>query len=353
MKKIGLFTFVILSTITVYAISNAEEFNTNIQKRIRERRESAKKLSELGKMLLIYANYNQEKYPSELSKLKDYDKDEMLDWAIKNVEFTGADKSVTIAPDEIIAYDRIMLNENPEGTNVLYNDCHVAFEKADLLKEKGFVVSLAKQKAHIKIEARILFVSESFLTNLKDANIITDVNCGELLNEQQSDFVLRSAQSHRDAKMLTAPGVTVLDGEGATISITKDVNCITGYRQAGRFPFAKSRPIYKTKTAGLIFKVDSKLEQNGCIKLNTDLTYTNIEPKGIKEQKKCRFPIIETVQSKSEVMIPSEQTLMIVENKITEKFDCKKGEAKFRYIVILIKAKEINPAEKQTNKCGN
>ncbi|OHB44798.1 MAG: hypothetical protein A2Y13_11190 [Planctomycetes bacterium GWC2_45_44] len=212
---------------------------------------------------------------------------------------------------------------------------------------------MSKFKKQIKIEARILFVSESSLTNLKDANVITDVNCGELLSEQQNDFVLRSIQSHRDAKLLTAPRVTVLDGEGATISITKDVNCITGYRQTGRFPFAKSRPIYETKTAGLIFKVNSKLKQNGCIKLNTDLTYTNIEPKGIKEQKKCRFPIIETVQSKSEVMIPNGQTLMFCGNKITEKFDCKKGEAKFKYIMILIKAKEINPAEKQTNKCGN
>ncbi len=104
-----------------------------MQKRV----ESAKKLSDLGKVLFIYANDNEEKYPDDINDLRPYGRDEsIVDWALENVEYLGKGKDITIQPQAVIAYDKIMLDKG-EGTNVLFNDYHVEFCKAKRLKELG------------------------------------------------------------------------------------------------------------------------------------------------------------------------------------------------------------------------
>ena len=99
--------------------------------------ESANKLKALGKALLIYANDHGDKYPDTLKDVKYYMRNEQdFQWTIKNVEYTGKSKEVTISPYAVIAYDKTLL-EKGEGTNVLYNDLHVAFEKPKRLEKLG------------------------------------------------------------------------------------------------------------------------------------------------------------------------------------------------------------------------
>ncbi len=107
--------------------------------KLQKRVESANKLSELGKAILIFASDHDEKYPDSLEEAKSYLRNEQdFQWFIENVEYPGKGKRVTISPQAVIAYDKTLLEqEDSHGTNVLYNDAHVAFEKIERLEKLG------------------------------------------------------------------------------------------------------------------------------------------------------------------------------------------------------------------------
>jgi beta-lactamase regulating signal transducer with metallopeptidase domain len=115
------------------------------EKEMEARIESAKKLSDFGKALLIYANDHDDKYPVNMEDVNSYLRNKRdLDWLIENIEYLGKGKSIIISPTSLLAYDETLLKKkNCEGTNVLYNDGRVAFEKAEKLKELGII---SKQK---------------------------------------------------------------------------------------------------------------------------------------------------------------------------------------------------------------
>jgi beta-lactamase regulating signal transducer with metallopeptidase domain/uncharacterized protein YihD (DUF1040 family) len=108
--------------------------------RLKQRTESMGKLRKIGLALVIYANEHNEKYPDSLDKLKSYIQDDVLDWAKDNIVYLGRGKSITADPQTAIAYDKTLLKkENSQGTNVLYNDTHVAFRKTKQLKQLGLI----------------------------------------------------------------------------------------------------------------------------------------------------------------------------------------------------------------------
>ena len=106
---------------------------------IEMRVESAKKLSELGRALLIYANDHKDSYPNSLVRLSDYFRNvEDFNWVFENAAYRGSGKTTSAPPDAVMAYDKKLI-KNGNGTNVLYNDCHVSFEKPDKLKKLDIV----------------------------------------------------------------------------------------------------------------------------------------------------------------------------------------------------------------------
>jgi len=109
--------------------------------------ESAEKLQILGKALIIYANDDDaSRYPNTLPELVegDYMSRALLEWAAENVEYLGKGKGAADPPGTPIAYDKTLL-EKGDGTNVLYNDSHVAFvEKGERLERLGIRGSLAE-----------------------------------------------------------------------------------------------------------------------------------------------------------------------------------------------------------------
>ncbi|HBG78470.1 MAG TPA: hypothetical protein DDW84_06465 [Phycisphaerales bacterium] len=108
-------------------------------KKLHNRISSAKRLSELGKTLIVFANDNNEKYPESLQDLSKVDVNaEDLAWLMKNIEYIGHKVRQTDLPNAVIAYDKALFEEeNSEGTNVLYNDLHVSFEKNNSLEKLG------------------------------------------------------------------------------------------------------------------------------------------------------------------------------------------------------------------------
>lgn len=61
-------------------------------------------------------------------------------------------------------------------------------------------------------------------------NLVGGVSYGTpVLDDLAVTFLLRATQAHRDAKMVTAPRVTVISGERATINLSKTVRYISNY----------------------------------------------------------------------------------------------------------------------------
>ena len=61
---------------------------------------------------------------------------EVYDSLIQNVMYHGKNKQHGQSPNVIIAYDKTMLGENADGTNVLYSDAHVEFREAEWLEKQ-------------------------------------------------------------------------------------------------------------------------------------------------------------------------------------------------------------------------
>jgi prepilin-type processing-associated H-X9-DG protein len=102
---------------------------------------SGSQLAGIGKAMFIYANDNNDVYPSDLKKLV-----EKADLSPKSLEsprkpknFSGPSFIYITGQNPKMDSGNILVYENPEfcrdGVNVLYNDGHVTFEKWDDFKK--------------------------------------------------------------------------------------------------------------------------------------------------------------------------------------------------------------------------
>ncbi|HBG26125.1 MAG: hypothetical protein A2Y10_08120 [Planctomycetes bacterium GWF2_41_51] len=140
------------------AMLSADMDKTNEKvKKLENRTSSAKRLSELGKKMLTFSNDNNEKYFEKLADLAKADVNETdLTWFDENIVYLGNKVGLTDPPNAVLAYDATLLEqENGEGTNVLYNDLHVAFEKTETLEKLGI-----KRQAETGSEPNVMQVYE-------------------------------------------------------------------------------------------------------------------------------------------------------------------------------------------------
>ena len=101
--------------------------------------ESAEKLKGLGRALIVYANDDEEgRFPDTLEELHqgDYVSEKDLEWLLENIGYLGKGKTATDSPGTAIAYDKALLRKG-KGTNVLFLDGHVAFERPEQLEKLG------------------------------------------------------------------------------------------------------------------------------------------------------------------------------------------------------------------------
>ena len=98
--------------------------------------QSAKRLNSLAKHLAVYANDHNERFPDNFEQLKNVDvNDTDIQWLQENIEYLGAGKPVTVPANEVIAYDKTLL-EKVKKTNVLYADTSVESVTAERLKHE-------------------------------------------------------------------------------------------------------------------------------------------------------------------------------------------------------------------------
>jgi hypothetical protein len=106
-------------------------------KEIRHRQQSAEVLQQLYTILIKYQKDHDGKFPGRINQLKEYDVNNVLPWAIDNVQYNGEGKA-SYDFRIPLAFDK-KLFQMGKGTNVLFGDGYVGFKKTDKLYELGIV----------------------------------------------------------------------------------------------------------------------------------------------------------------------------------------------------------------------
>ena len=293
---------------------------------IEGRIDSARKLSNLGKTILIFANENDGRYPENLNELlkTGWVNEDELTWLTENIEYLGDKVEPTGRHDAVMAYDKTLLTqENSQGTNVLYNDSHVAFEKTEALKELGIKAKHSAEtesdfvsQEQIEIQTRFLLISPAAneftkffeKENIKAAlvNINNDTNVKNyILNDKQRQELLGLVRNNPDSKILAAPKVAVLNGENATITIKKDAQYTETAEDSGQ-------PKEKDLTIGTILQVKPTL-QNDSSDFLLDFEFEHINLLGFEDG----LPQTEMFHIKSRISVPNGSTLLVGGQKIT------------------------------------
>ena len=320
--------YVVKKTPYYYLVASALE-PPEIQKRVY----SAKKLSNLGKALLIYANDHEDKYPDSLHHLSEYLNLGELKWVLANVKYLAHGKTIAVRPDTIIAYDKRLLAEG-KGTNVLFNDSHVELVKPERLKELGISATA------ILIDTRLLSVSEDFLKDVGlDANSVSssdawsehlledsaaDPNTGTynlLLDELHVSFLLRAIQAHKDAGVLTSPQVMCQEGKTAEIGILSEEYFVMGYTEPNDPSDEPETKLDKVELGTRIWLKPELTPDNQNVNLDFKLEISNL--KGIiegKYQGKYPYhkPIVDVISTETRTVVPNGKTLLIGGLKMTE-----------------------------------
>jgi len=267
---------IILISFVIFSQARVVTNETKLQVRIK----SARQLRELGKALLIYANDNEERYPEELNNLKNYLQPNNLNWIVENIEYLGKGKRITNPPDIPIAYDIVLLGLG-QGTNVLYNDSHVAFEKPEMLKKLGIIISDQRQKA--REDAGVKNFSD-----LAEKGVFTI-----LVTNPNGDPVTKAQlYSHFSVRDRRIPNAQFISDERALVSIyEKDLfrykyqlqqgvvlYALSSDKKLGGFLEIQHKDMGKKLELILepLCKVDGRLESSALENLGQKLKWTNV-----------------------------------------------------------------------------
>jgi len=300
---------------------------------IEKRFESARKLSNLGKALLIYANDHEDKYPDSLHHLPVYSNVEELKWVLANVKYLAHGKTIAVRPDTVIAYDK-MLPAERKGTNVLFNDSHVEFVKPERLKELGISATA------ILIGTQLLSVSEDFLKDIGlDANSVHSSNAWSehlvadsaaepnsetyslILDELHVSFLLKAVQAHKDARVFTSPQALCQEGKTASIAVLTEEYYVMGYTEPNRPSDEPETKLDKMELGTRIWLKPELAPDNENVRLDFKLEIRQLlgyEERRYKGKYKYIVPLTEVVSTQTQLLVPDGKTLLIGGLKITE-----------------------------------
>jgi prepilin-type processing-associated H-X9-DG protein len=303
--------------------------------------ESEKKLSKLGKSLLIYANDHKDKYPDSLFNLRSYLKWQDFNWIRENIEYLASGKMITVPPDIIIAYDKKLMTKG-KWTNVLFNDGHVSFENIEKLKKLNI------SESEIMIETQFWSVTEDFL---KDVGL--DVNFedlsddwrghlaaaypagpsgkpyGLMIDDLHLTFLLRAIRSNDDSKAIVAPRILTREGTTAEMRFfTEEYHYITDYNEPNS-PSERPQPKRDKVEIGTRIWITPKLTQNNR-NINMDLKLEITQLEGIiegkyKEKYPIYKPIVDVISMTLPCTIPDGKAMLIGGLKINEHVTIKQG----------------------------
>jgi Flp pilus assembly secretin CpaC/tetratricopeptide (TPR) repeat protein len=263
------------------------------------------------------------------------------------------------------------------GTRLVISQTPQIHEQIQKLLMEDLRESLGQQ---VSIETRFLFVTENFLENIglginslnikgavitgndKLTDLLFDVRSyeaatpaktlvpgsladqiaspaiqlagglryGSLLDDLSVSFFLRATQAHRDAKMLTAPRVTVLSGESAYIRVTKEIAYVSDYEfeditAAGQGQPVRviANPTTETIAGGVILNVTPTITADKkyvILQISTNYTKTDLSEFPVYsttgQPYNIQLPTLEVSEVQTRVSVPDGGTLLIGGQKL-------------------------------------
>ena len=151
-----------------------------------------------------------------------------------------------------------------------------------------------------------------------------------ILDDLAVSFFLRATQIHRDAKMLTAPRVTVLSGESAYIRVTKEIAYVSDYQFEDITAAGQGQPVRviadpttETTTGGVVLNVTPTITADKkyvILTINTNYTQANLSDFSVPSTTGTLFPIqlptLQVSEIQTRVSVPDGGTLLIGGQKL-------------------------------------
>ncbi len=182
----------------------------------------------------------------------------------------------------------------------------------------------------------------SALGNISDAITISG-GYGSILDDLQVSFLIRATQAHRNSKTLTAPKVTVLSGESASIRIEKQTAYIAEWEleseavadQVPRLISAEAE--IESIFDGIVLNVTPTISSDKkyvLLRITTSLTQLFgfderdvglIGDEGEGRNFLAQLPLTETAEVRTRVSVPDGGTLLIGGQKLTDETDLEEG----------------------------
>ncbi|MDD5135038.1 MAG: hypothetical protein PHP01_06485 [Phycisphaerae bacterium] len=157
------------------------------------------------------------------------------------------------------------------------------------------------------------------------------VQYGSMLDDLSLTFFLRATQAHRDAKMLTAPRVTVLSGESAYIRVAKEVAYVSDYQfeditSSGVDQPTRviANPTTDTVTGGVVLNVTPTISADmKYVILEISANYTKTDFRDFPvyssttgDPAQIQLPTLEVSEVQTRVSVPDGGTLLIGGQKL-------------------------------------
>ncbi len=169
-------------------------------------------------------------------------------------------------------------------------------------------------------------------TMLPAMNLVGGISYGTpVLDDLAVTFLLRATQAHRDAKMVTAPRVTVISGERATINLSKTVRYISNYTfeditAAGENQPTRTlgSPTTETDGGGVVLDVTPTISADKkYVILYIEASYRTVDLKDYTVYSPTtataypiQLPLAETSTVQTNVSVPDGGTLLIGGQKL-------------------------------------
>jgi type II secretory pathway component GspD/PulD (secretin) len=171
-------------------------------------------------------------------------------------------------------------------------------------------------------------------------NLVGGVEYGSILDDLSLSFFLRATQAHRDAKMLTAPRVTVLSGESASIKVQKEISYVSDYSFQDITSSGDNQPVRvvadpttDVKASGVTLNVTPTISADKkyvILAIRTNYTKLNFQPFTVSSSTTGEgFPISlperEIAEVQTRVSVPDGGTLLIGGQKLGAEINKESG----------------------------
>ncbi len=240
---------------------------------------SAAHLHGLSKEMMIFAAYNEDRYPANINVLFETGKinQEEFSWLSENVEYLGNQKKYDEETGLVLAYDKTFLEQYGEGTNVLFDNHQVEFVNSTRFEEMGIVsrkdaeVQRREEDQKIEVQARFLTIpldADEIASFLKKEDAITSTvdfqfNAGCVFDDKQLGELLKLVRANPDANYLSTPAVVAINGEDVTM------------RQQEKMEYMVEEE-EKELLLGTVFKVKPVITNSGKIMVESEFEKRNL-----------------------------------------------------------------------------